>query len=99
MEMIVASERRPMMSSANLEKVIEEVKALTLDEKRKLHATLNELLASPQPTEDDFKRAMLDAGLLNSIEPREVDLESFNNYKPVEVEGKPVSETIIEERR
>ena len=88
-----------IVSSANLEKVIEEVKALTLDEKKKLHATLNELLASPQPTEDDFKRAMLNAGFLNSIEPREVDLESFNNYKPVEVEGKPVSETIIEERR
>ncbi len=87
------------MSSANLEKVIEEVKALTLDEKRKLHATLNELLAAPQPTEDNFKRAMLDAGLLNSIEPREVDLESFKNYKPVDVEGKPVSETLIEERR
>jgi hypothetical protein len=98
-EVIMESERRPMMSSANLEKLIEEVKALTLDEKRKLHATLNELLASPQPTEEDFKRAMLDAGLLNSIEPREVDLESFNNYEPVEVEGKPVSETIIEERR
>jgi hypothetical protein len=87
------------MSSANLEKVIEEVKALTLDEKRKLHATLNELLTSTQPTEDDFKRAMLNAGLLNSIEPREVDLESFKNYEPVDVEGKPVSETLIEERR
>ena len=87
------------MSSANLEKVIEEVKALTLDEKKKLQATLNELLASPQPTEQDFKRAMLNAGLLSSIEPREVDLESFNNYKPADVEGKPVSETIIEERR
>jgi hypothetical protein len=87
------------MSSANLEKVIEEVKSLTLDEKRKLHTTLSELLTSPHPTEDDFKQAMLKAGLLNSIEPREVDLESFKNYKPVEVEGKPVSETIIEERR
>jgi hypothetical protein len=87
------------MSSANLEKVIEEVKALTLDEKRKLPATLSELLTSPQPTEDDFKRAMVKAGLLNSIEPSEVDLESFKNYKPVDIEGKPVSETLIEERR
>ena len=87
------------MSSANLEKVIEEVKALTPDEKRQLRATLDALLATSQPTEDDFQRAMLDAGLLTSAKPLAVDLESFRNYKPVEVEGKPVSETIIEERR
>ena len=44
---------------------------------------------------------MLKDGVLDHI-PRpltQADIKAFEEYKPVPIEGKPLSETIIEERR
>lgn len=93
------------MSSANLEKVIEEVKALTPDEQREIRDLIDSLLKasdeSPASTslEDLFKQRLLEAGLISEIPRRLPAPEHLRDFKPVEVKGKPVSETIIEERR
>ena len=89
------------MSVSNLDRVIEEVKALTPDEQRKLHEWLDRQLAQPAPqmTEEEFERHLLAKGIISEIPLRIIDPVFEQNRKPVEIEGKPVSEIIIEERR
>jgi hypothetical protein len=49
--------------------------------------------------EDEFERELMADGILGDVKPLpDYDLE-FHAYRPVTVTGKPVSETIIEERR
>lgn len=92
------------MVSALLEKVLEQVKALTPDEQRQVREAIDRLLAQPpsqkpMSKEDELEWDLFREGLLSEIKPRVTDVERYRNYKPVEVKGKPVSETIIEERR
>lgn len=87
------------MSSANLEKVIEEIKALTPDEQRKVKELIDSLVGEQSVSPEDLlAQRLLEAGVISHIPPRIAD-ESDRTFKPVEVKGKPVSETIIEERR
>jgi lambda repressor-like predicted transcriptional regulator len=44
-----------------------------------------------------LQRALYEDGLLEEIRPR--SLSKFTPFKPVKISGKPLSETIIEERR
>jgi hypothetical protein len=90
------------MSSANLEKVIEEVKTLPPDDLRKVKALIDSLLQAPVaegPLEDQLDQLLLEAGVISEIPKRLPRPEHLKDFKPVEVKGKPVSETIIEERR
>lgn len=89
------------MSSANLERVIEEVKALTPEEQRQVRDLIDSLLAdsmSPSP-EDLLNQRLLASGLITRIPPRIITSESHDRFSPIEVKGEPVSETIIRERR
>ena len=87
------------MANSALEKMLDEVKALSVDEQRKLREILDALLlspSSPQP-ENKLDRVLLQAGLVSEIRPRGLNIEAYRQYKPVQIKGKPVSETIIEE--
>jgi hypothetical protein len=42
---------------------------------------------------------LLAAGVISKIPERNPYPEEYENFEPVEVKGKPISETIIEERR
>ena len=89
------------MTTSNLDQVIEEVKALTPDEQRKLRELLDSLLAPPAPqmTEEEFERHLLAKGIISEIPPPITDLTPFENRKLMEVKGKPLSKTVVEERR
>jgi hypothetical protein len=89
------------MSTANLDRLIEEVKTLTSDEQRSLRDIVDELLAknAPQMTEEEFEQHLLEKGIISRIPPPITDLTPYRNRKLIEVKGKPLSETIIEERR
>src|SRR5436853_7426994 len=89
------------MTTSNLDQVIEEVKALSPDDQRKLREWLDRLLAPPTPqmTEEEFEQHLLAKGVISEIPPRIIDPIFEQNRKPIEIEGKPVSEIIIEERR
>ena len=49
-----------------------------------------------QITQDEFDRILFEEGFLANL-PNETDEE--DDFEPVEFTGKPISETIIEERR
>ncbi|HKP85593.1 MAG TPA: hypothetical protein VJZ26_05835 [Blastocatellia bacterium] len=89
------------MTTANLDRVIEEVKALTRGEQKQLRDMLDALLASaaPQMTEEEFERRLLEKGIISSIPSRITDPASFKSRERIKLEGKPVSEIIVEERR
>lgn len=90
------------MAKVTLDKVIEEVKTLTRNEQQKLRELLDTLLERPlsQAIDEEAQRRLLKAGLLREIKPPITDLTPYQNRKLIEIiEGKPVSETIIEERR
>ena len=89
------------MTTSNLDRLVEEVRALTPDEKRVLRERLDSLIVSPQPemSEADFERRLLERGVISSIPAPITDFEPYRNRKLIEVKGKPLSETIVEERR
>jgi len=89
------------MTTANLDRVIEEVKALTPDEQKQLREMLDVLMvkSAPPMTEDEFERRLLEKGIISRIPPPITDLTPYRDRKLIEVKGKPLSETIIEERR
>ena len=50
-------------------------------------------------TEDEFEQQMQSDGFLRHVLPPVTDLSPYENYCLVEVQGQPLSEMIIEERR
>jgi hypothetical protein len=92
------------MLNANLEKVIEEVKALPPDDLRKVKALIDSLLQAPgaeskMSVEDQLDQLLLEAGVISEIPSPITDFTPYENRQPIKVKGKPISETIIEERR
>ena len=90
-----------IMTTSDLDRLIEEVKTLTPDEQRSLRDLVDELLlkSAPTMTEDEFEQHLLEKGVISRIPPRIRDASFYAKRKLIEVEGKPVSEIIIEERR
>ena len=86
------------MENMTFNAILEGVSQLTSEEQRQVRDRLNELLASQQEAEAQLQQALQQDGLLNEVKPSRSEIKSAN-FQPVAVTGKPVSETIIEERR
>jgi len=87
------------MAKVTLDRILEEIKTLAHDERRQLREMLNIMLA---PAGDEAKhqalrQALRAVGLVTQArQPRATDTPQ---RRRIEVHGKPVSETILEERR
>ena len=87
------------MAKATLDQIVKEIKTLAPDERRQLREMLDAMMV---PAEEEDKRkalhqALRAAGLVTQVrQPRATDTP---HRRRIEVQGKPVSETIIEERR
>ena len=89
--------------------VLSEIRKLSLDEARELAEHLERYLREQERTvlpaedvearEDEFERQLLAQGVINHIPSRDETDEEFDEFKPIEVAGEPLSETIIRERR
>jgi hypothetical protein len=78
--------------------VIEEVKSLSRAEKHRVWQELNEII-SEEPIELRLQRALSSEGLLSEIKMPFVQRPGCEEPPPIKIIGKPLSETIIEERR
>jgi hypothetical protein len=88
------------MMSTNVERVLDQIRALTAEEQQEVKAALNpSVVTKPLMTEDEFEQHLLATGVISSIPSRNLGPADYSRRRPVEVKGKPVSETIIEERR
>jgi hypothetical protein len=86
--------------------VLEDVKRLAPDGRQRLRAMLDSLPntveadeAELRRREAEFERRLLEKGIVTRIPPPITDSSSYEDWEPIEIEGKPLSETIIEERR
>jgi hypothetical protein len=83
--------------------LLEEAKSLTLEERRQLRNLLDHPQAEQAPLckEEHLARLLLERGIIIRTRPNptEADIARFNTWKPVPIQGKSLSATIIEERR
>ncbi len=89
------------MSVGLLEKVIEEVKSLAPEEQVKVREMLDSILSPKKnpPTRAEYEQYLLEKGVISHIPTRQTPSAERKAFKPIKIEGKPISETIIEERR
>lgn len=100
------------MASANFERVLDEVKTLSHRELERLRNLLDAWLESlkdrpiePEseedavPSDDEFDQEMLKEGILDHVPPPIREYSPWADREPVEIEGEPLSETIMRERR
>jgi hypothetical protein len=86
--------------SPALEKMFNEVKALPVEEQRRLRGFLEALLSSStEAQEERLARLLLQAGLIAELKPKGLNAQTHHQYTPIQVQGKPVSESLVEERR
>ncbi|HEV3136590.1 MAG TPA: hypothetical protein VGZ26_01780 [Pirellulales bacterium] len=83
------------MSSSEFEKLVVQVRSLSAEERQQLREILAQPTNGGQLTEDEFEQAMVKAGVLAPITEATVSLE----WTPLVIEGEPLSETILKERR
>lgn len=87
--------------SSTSDKIIEQVRQLPPDEQRHIVEQLNAIIPSPrsdEEIEERVERQLVAEGLISLPEPSEGDTDD-EDWVPIEVQGQPLSEMIIEERR
>jgi undecaprenyl pyrophosphate synthase len=85
-----------------VEQIENEVKQLSTQDLRKVRDLVDSLLeekeSKPQMTEEEFEQYLYEKGVIGKP-PLMMDFSCYKDYRRVTVEGEPVSETIIKERR
>ena len=86
--------------NTEVEKVINEVQTWSPEAIHELTAKLNEMTAPSHRAEADLIERLRARGVISEPRQRPTvdDIKAFHDYRPVSVAGRPVSETIIEER-
>ena len=52
-----------------------------------------------EPNSQDLQQRLLEAGIISEIKPPITELTPYQNRQAVSVQGEPLSETVIRERR
>ena len=86
------------MGQATLQRVLEGIRALELNELGLVERALQERLETAGYSPEEWKamQTLVATGLMEEIKARSAHSV---DYKAVPIQGKPLSETIIEERR
>lgn len=87
------------MPQATITHILEEIRTLEPDDLREVERTVRGLL-EPSPKEAEREaalKALQEAGIVKEI--KRPDMRSRREWPLVPIQGKPLSETIIEDRR
>jgi hypothetical protein len=87
--------------------ILDEIRKMTLSEAREIAEQLTGYLREQEnrsteqtdDREDEFERYLLAKGVISQIPTGDETDEEFDAFEPIAVEGEPLSETIIRERR
>ena len=87
------------MTPISLNQILERLETMKTEELHQLDRTIQKHLAKRQDTvkQAAFHQALIDSGLVKQIKHPAYD--DISDRQLISVKGKPVSETIIEERR
>lgn len=82
------------------QEIVTEIQKLPPAQKKEIIDSISDDLPNQnvQVTEEEFLQILLADGIISEIPPRVFD-EEEENFEPIEIEGEPLSETIIRERR
>jgi hypothetical protein len=80
----------------SVSEVLEAVRAMSPEERERVRALLDALPDASSSTDTAAQARLQDAGLLGETQARNASTRARRS--PVEIKGKPLSETIIEER-
>ncbi|MBD2505941.1 hypothetical protein H6G91_01410 [Nostoc muscorum FACHB-395] len=82
-----------------LNQILKQIETLELKELQQLNQTIEKYLADNEETlkQAAFHQALIDSGLVKQI--KHPTYESLTERRLIHAEGKPISESIIEERR
>lgn len=85
-----------MMTTAE---ILNEISQLPISQQKELQEKLLEdsKSAKPQISDDEFLQQLYADGFISNIPEKYTDED--DDFEPVEIEGEPISETIIRERR
>lgn len=70
-----------------------------LDAKMAAAASSDRQLSEAQQADQDVQRRLFEAGLLSEIKPPYRVATATERFSPVSIQGEPLSETVIRERR
>ncbi len=91
------------MTQVEFSHILDSVKALSPEQmwqlRRELDLKLTASATQPAATDETLQRRLFEAGLLSEIKPPISDLSAYRDRKAVPIEGEPLSETVIRERR
>jgi hypothetical protein len=79
------------------QEIIKEIQKLPSVERKEILDTLSEEISDDADEDLRVQKALFDAGLLREI--RTARSGKVADFKPIEIEGEPLSETIMRERR
>ena len=87
------------MAQTTLNQILKQLDRLELEELQQLNQTIQKYLANKEETikQAAFHQALIDSGLVKQI--KHPSSEPISERRLIQAKGKPVSETIIEERR
>jgi hypothetical protein len=88
------------LKMSTVEKIYQEAIALPPNDLRRLIDMLSHVEAPGSPmTEEDFQKRLLHEGIISRLPVPVAERKPLEGFRPIKVEGKPLSEVIIEERR
>jgi hypothetical protein len=87
------------MTQAILTQILNQLETLELKELQQLNQKIQQYLMDKEEADKQavFHQSLLDAGLVKQI--KRPSPQPITERRLIEIEGKPISETIIEERR
>jgi hypothetical protein len=86
------------MPTLTVDDLIEQIRQLSPEERGKVHAALVERPPLP-PEEEAFLRELAAEGIITRPKPAPLGHPLSEPFEPIVIEGEPLSETIIMERR
>jgi len=81
------------------QEIIREVQMLPAKAQREIINTLSQNVerSDESPTEEEIAQLMLKSGAISEIPP-DWNKPEMDDFEPIEIKGKPLSETILEDR-
>lgn len=81
------------------QEIIKEINNLPLAQKRQVLDSFADETDKPLVTEEEFLQILLAEGIISEIPNFENYTDEDDDFEPIEVEGEPISEIIIRDRR
>ncbi len=97
------------MTQSEFSSLVGSLKFLSPEQMRAVRREIDARLAPPGEARQDaagnqqadlaLQRQLLEAGIISELRPPITDMAPYRNRKAVPIQGEPISETVIRERR